>query len=57
MMTENNESDLPLCMQEGWDPFTPGREMRTRLLEAAIAAREDGDFDEAERLSQLAIED
>jgi hypothetical protein len=53
----STESDLPICMQDGWDPFTPGREWRARLLDAAIAAREDGDLDEADRLSAMAIED
>lgn len=27
-------NDLPLCMQPGWDPMTPGREAQARFLDA-----------------------
>lgn len=50
-------SPLPECMQPGWDPLTPGREMRSRTLTDAAAAREAGDIEEAERLAALALEE
>lgn len=31
------EQDLPLCMQPGWDPMTPGREAQARFLDACFA--------------------
>lgn len=30
-------NDLPLSMQPGWDPMTPGREAQARFLDACIA--------------------
>lgn len=30
-------NDLPLCMQPGWDPMTPGRDAQARFLDACIA--------------------
>lgn len=31
------DADLPLCMQPGWDPMTPGREAQAAFLDACIA--------------------
>lgn len=30
-------NDLPLSMQPGWDPMTPGREAQAAFLDACIA--------------------
>lgn len=49
--------DVPLCMQEGWNPNTPGLEMRRRLLDAAQEAFDQGDLDERDRLLAMAEDD
>lgn len=51
------DSDLPLCMQDGFDPTAPGREYRARVLDAVEEAADQGDDDEVQRLLKLIEED
>jgi hypothetical protein len=36
-VTADLTNDLPLSMQPGWDPLTPGREAQSRFLNSCIA--------------------
>lgn len=46
-------SEMPFCMQDGWNPNTPGNEYRDRVLDAAQEAFEQGDLEERDRLLAL----